>query len=71
MAVHQEDLTEFVRSNVTKELETARSMGSLVCIGAALERLAVIERHKNDRIIMLALADRYGGYHLNWWQVAA
>jgi hypothetical protein len=60
------DLIAFLKAHATRDLEVARTMGALRVADDARARLAAIDKHQNDPVILRALADRYGGYHVGW-----
>lgn len=60
------DLIAFLKAHANRELQTAHTMGSLRVADDARARLAAIDKHRDDPVILRALADRYGGYHVGW-----
>jgi hypothetical protein len=60
------DLIAFLKAHAARDLEVARTMGALRVADDARSRLAAIDKHQNDPVILRALADRYGGYHVEW-----
>jgi hypothetical protein len=61
-----DDLIAFLRAHAARDLKVARTTGALKCAADARARLAAIDKHRNDPVILNALADRYGGYHIGW-----
>ena len=60
------DLIAFLKAHASRDLEVARTMGALRGAEDARARLAAIDKRQNDPVILRALADRYGGYHVGW-----
>lgn len=60
------DLIAFLNAHANRELQTARTMGSLRVAADARARLAAIAQNSDNPVILRALADRYGGYHVGW-----
>jgi hypothetical protein len=61
-----DDLVAFLKAHTNRDLQTARTVGALRCVNDSLARLATIEKHQDNPVILRALADRYGGYHVGW-----
>ncbi|MFI6251496.1 hypothetical protein [Streptomyces sp. NPDC051016] len=60
------DLIAFLKAHANRDLQGARTIGALRVANDARARLAAIDEHQNDPVILRALADRYGGYHVGW-----
>ncbi|MFD3827698.1 hypothetical protein [Streptomyces sp. NPDC058621] len=61
-----DDLVAFLRHQIGRDLEVARTMGSLRVADDAGARLETVEQNLDNRVILNALADRYGGYRRGW-----